>query len=213
MSLKVENIKKMMGWCPNAKALETGSWISSMNFEAPAQSGGGKTGSLGAISRFTRQFSRLKNRLLLVNVYLTLFYFILLAQDGINPEAFLEGLAFALPLGAFLWKKQMHQYDALAKKPTVYIYNKRKVLRRFFAIILLTLSGSVFLPYVVRNLFHNMQTFYSFSAGTLFFMWISYLQIVYWERKNHMRIYTKSEDGFRTTYFRDACPEGKGGLE
>ncbi|HII02971.1 TPA: DUF1673 family protein [Methanosarcinaceae archaeon] len=107
----------------------------------------------------------------------------------------------------------MHKYDALAKKPTVYTYSKRKALRTFFVIILLMVSCLVFLPHVVRTLFHNMQTFYSFSAGTIFFMWISYLQIVYWERKNQMRICTKSEGGFRTIYSREVSPEGKRGLE
>ncbi|HII02972.1 TPA: DUF1673 family protein [Methanosarcinaceae archaeon] len=95
-------IKKLMGWCPNAKTAEAGPRISSVNFEAPAQSGGGKTGSMGTISRFTRQFARLRNRILPVTVYLTLLYFILLAQYGIKPEAFLEGLAFALLLGTLL---------------------------------------------------------------------------------------------------------------
>lgn len=208
-----EYLKKLMGWCPYAKSAEAGPRISSVNFEAPAQSGGGKARSMGTISRFTRQFSRFRNRILPVTVYLTLLYFVLLARYGIKPEAFLEGLAFALLLAALLWKKQMHQYDTLAKKPIVSSSGKKKFLRIFFAIILLMISGLVFLPYVARTLFHNMQTFYSFSAGTIFFMWISYLQIVYWERKNQMRICMKSEGGFRTIYSREVSPEGKRGLE
>ncbi|WP_394325908.1 hypothetical protein [Methanosarcina horonobensis] len=51
-----------MGWCPNAKTAGAGSRISLDNFEAPTQSGGGKTGSKGTISQFIRQFTRLRNR-------------------------------------------------------------------------------------------------------------------------------------------------------
>nr|WP_269848933.1 DUF1673 family protein [Methanosarcina horonobensis] len=80
----------------------------------------------------------------------------------------------------------------------------------FFAIILLMVSVLVFLPYVVRTIFHNMQTLYSFGAGAIFFMWTSYLQIIYWERKNNMRICTKSEGEFRKTYSREICLRERG---
>ncbi|AKB76612.1 hypothetical protein MSHOH_0129 [Methanosarcina horonobensis HB-1 = JCM 15518] len=213
MSLKVENIKKFMGWCPNAKTAGAGSRISLDNFEAPTQSGGGKTGSKGTISQFIRQFTRLRNRVLTVSIYLTLLYLALLSRWGINQEAFLEGLGLSLLFTALFWKKQMHYYDTLAKKPVVSSFGKNKLLRIFFAIILLMVSVLVFLPYVVRTIFHNMQTLYSFGAGAIFFMWTSYLQIIYWERKNNMRICTKSEGEFRKTYSREICPEGKRGLE
>ncbi|WP_440946561.1 DUF1673 domain-containing protein [Methanosarcina sp. T3] len=211
MTLKY--IKKIMGWCPYSKALETGPRISLDNFEAPPRSGGGKTGSMGTISRFTRQFTRLRNRVLAVSIYLTLLYFVMLSRWGINPEAFLEGLGLSLLLTTLFWKKQMQQYDALAKKPVVSSSGKNRFLRIFFAIILLMISVLVFLPYVVRTIFHNIQTLYSFGAGAIFFIWISYLQIIYWERKNNMKICTKSEGGFRKTYSREICPEGKRGLE
>jgi hypothetical protein len=211
--MSFEYIKKLMGWCPNAKKLETKPRISLDNFEAPAQSGGGKTGSTGIISRFTKQFTRLRNQILTVSIYLTFLYFVMLSRWGMNPEAFLEGLGLSLLLAALFWKKQMQQYNALAKKPVISSFGKDKILRIFFAIVLLMVSILVFLPYVVRTIFHNMQTLYSFGAGAIFFVWISYLQIIYWEWKNNMRICTKSEGGFRKTYSKEICPEGKRGLE
>lgn len=42
VSLKVENIKKLMGWCPNAKTAGTGPQLSPDNFEANDRSGGEK---------------------------------------------------------------------------------------------------------------------------------------------------------------------------
>lgn len=213
MTLAPEYMKKLMGWCPYVKVTETGPQISRDNFETPAQSGGGKTGSMGIISQFTRQFTRLRNRILTVGIYLTLLYLVLLSRWGINLGAFLEGLGLSLLLTALFWKKQMHHYDALAKKPVVSSSGKDKIFRIFFATVLLMVSILVFLPYVVRTIFHNMQTLYSFGAGAIFFMWISYMQIIYWERKNNMEICTKSEGRFRKTYSREICPEGKRGLE
>jgi hypothetical protein len=47
VNLKVKNIKKLMGWCPNAKMTETGSRISDANFEANDRSGGEKADRSG----------------------------------------------------------------------------------------------------------------------------------------------------------------------
>lgn len=42
---------------------------------------------------------------------------------------------------------------------------------------------------------------YSFIAGAWILMWGgSYLQLIYWEKENHMKIYIKSEKGFQKMY-------------
>jgi len=60
-------IKKLMGWCPNAKTLKTESQISSANFEANDRSEEEKAGSLNIPS----QHSRLDTLLLLLPIFFT----------------------------------------------------------------------------------------------------------------------------------------------
>ena len=45
MNVFTKNIKRLMGWCPNAKALETGSQTIPANFEAYDKSEGEKAGN------------------------------------------------------------------------------------------------------------------------------------------------------------------------
>jgi len=120
-----DQIKKLMGWCPNVKTLETESRISSANFELYDQSGGEKARSPGIPSHFSRLFSRFDIRVLLPTMFLTLIYINLLFQKGINAEAFFLGFSLSLLIYLLGWKKQMHHYDSLAKKPVVGSSSKR----------------------------------------------------------------------------------------
>ncbi len=190
-------IKKLMGWCPNAKALETGPRISSANFEANDQSEGEKTRS----PKVSSQHSRLDTQLFLLPIFFTPVY-IKLFQKGINTEAFLLGILLSLPINLLGWKKQMHQYDAVKKNPVV-SPSFRKTLA---CVILFLFLGftllMAFLPYISSHAAYifNDQALYSFTSGTLILMWGFYFQLIYWERKNHMKMYTKREKGQQKLY-------------
>lgn len=191
MSLKVEEIKKLMGWCPNAKASQTGSRISSANFEANNRSGGEKARSPTVPS----QHSRLDTQLLLLPFFFTPVY-INLFQKGINTEAFLLGLLLSLPIYLLGWKKQMHQYDAVKRNPVV----SPSFRKTFFCVFVFLFLGftllMAFLPSISSHAAYllNTQTLYSFTSGTLVLMWSFYFQLICWERKNHMKMYMKREN-------------------
>jgi hypothetical protein len=186
-----------MGWCPNAKALETGSRISSANFEANNRSEGEKTRS----PKVSSQRSKLDTQLLLLPIIFTPVY-INLFQKGIVTEAFFLGFSLSLPIYLLGWKKQMHQYDAVKRNPVVSPSFRRTlacvVLFLFLGFTLLM----AFLPYISSHAayFLNDQALYSFTTGTLILMWSFYFQLIYWERKNHMKMYIKREKGQQKLY-------------
>ncbi|WP_231582980.1 DUF1673 domain-containing protein [Methanosarcina sp. MTP4] len=191
-----------MGWCPNAKTLETGSRISPANFEAYAQSGGEKARNQGIQSQFSRLFSRFDVRILLPTLFFTFYLINLLFQKGVNVETFLLGLSLSLLIYLLGWKKQMNKYDTLTKKPSIVSSFKKTFFRNFSVIILSLILLMVFLPYIRSHtaLSLNAQALSSFVAGTWVLMWGTYLQLIYWERKNHMKIHIKSEKGFQNMY-------------
>lgn len=197
-TMTLEYIKKLMEWCPNVKTLETESRISSANFELYDQSGGEKARSPGIPSHFSRLFSRFDIRVLLPTMFLTLIYINLLFQKGINAEAFFLGFSLSLLIYLLGWKKQMYYYDSLAKKPVVGSSSTKMLLWVFLALILLLTLPMVFLSQIPS--FLNARSLYSLVAGAWMFMWGSYLQLIYWERKNNMKIYVKSEKGFQKMY-------------
>ncbi|PAV12194.1 hypothetical protein ASJ81_07615 [Methanosarcina spelaei] len=196
--MTLEHIKKLMGWCPNVKTLEAESRINSDNFELHDQSGGEKARNPGIPSRFSRLFSRFDIRILLPTLFLTLIYINLLFQKGINAEAFFLGFSLSLLIYLLGWKKQMYYYDSLAKKPVVGSSSTKMLLWVFLALILLLTLPMVFLSQIPS--FLNARSLYSLVAGAWMFMWGSYLQLIYWERKNNMKIYVKSEKGFQKMY-------------
>ncbi|AKB30614.1 hypothetical protein MSSIT_3895 [Methanosarcina siciliae T4/M] len=193
--MTLEYIKKLSGWCPYAKASEIRPQIIPANFEEYDQSRGEKARSPRIWGRFSSLFSRLDVRILLPTLFITPVYLNLLFRKGINAEAFFLGFSLSLLIYLLCWKKQMRHYDALAKKTIVGSSFKKTFFRVFLALILVLILPMFFLSYIPS--FLNARSLYSFFAGAWIFMWGSYLQLIYWERKNHMRIYIKSEKGFQ----------------
>lgn len=190
-----------MGWCPYVKTLETGSRISPSDFEAYTQSGGEKAGGPEALSQLSRLFSRFDVRILLPTLFFTFYLIILLSQKGINSEAFLLGLSLSFLTYLLTWKKQMNKYDTLTKKPAVLSSFKKTFIWVISVIILGLVLFMILLSHLSHMLhFLNAQSMYSFIAGTWILMWGSYLQLIYWEKENHMKIYIKSEKGFQKMY-------------
>jgi hypothetical protein len=197
-AMTLEYIRKLMGWCPNAKTLETGSRISPTTFEAYDQSEGEKDRDPGVLSRFSRLFSRLDIRILLPTLFSTPIYINLLFQKGINAEAFFLGFSLSLLIYLLGWKKQMYRYDSLTKKPVVGSSFKKTFFWVFLAIILFLILPMVFLSQIPY--FLNARSLYSLGSGAWILMWGFYFQLIYWERKNHMKIYIKNEKGFQKMY-------------
>ncbi len=65
MNIFAKNLRKLMGWCPNAKLTETGSRISPANFEAYDRSGGEKADRSGG-EKARSDLSRMKRIGLLI---------------------------------------------------------------------------------------------------------------------------------------------------
>ena len=191
-----DQIKKLMGWCPNAKKLEAVNQNSFSNFEAYDQSGKEKSN----VSKASDKHSRLDIQLFLFPFFFTPIY-INLFQKDINTEAFLLGLSLSLPIYLLGWKKQMHQYNAVKEKPVISPSFRKTlaciVLFLFLGITLLL----VFLPYISPYFYLlNDQTLNSFVLGTLILIWGFYFQLIYWERKNHMKKYIKRENAQQKLY-------------
>ena len=191
-----DQIKKLMGWCPNAKKLEAVNQNSFSNFEAYDQSGKEKSN----VSKASDKHSRLDIQLFLFPFFFTPIY-INLFQKDINTEAFLLGLSLSLPIYLLGWKKQMHQYNAVKEKPVISPSFRKTlaciVLFLFLGITLLL----VFLPYISPYFYLlNDQTLNSFVLGTLILIWGFYFQLIYCERKNHMKIYIKRENAQQKLY-------------
>lgn len=193
MNWEAEYIKKLMGWCPNAKTLETQYPTHPEYFSANTRARGGDSGD----PVNPGWFRKLSSKFLLVDSFLTLAYFLVMAQLGANAAAFLAGLFISVTFFIFAWKKQMQSYDALAQKPVLDYSGKKNLYRRLFRIITLVFYAAllfwIFAGGPERDFL--MKGTLSFFAGGLVSLWLCYLQILCWERKNHKTIYLNKSGG------------------
>jgi len=190
-----EQIKKLMGWCPYAKTPESGYLIPSRNFEANAREGKEKAGTPETLYGHRKA----STRILLMNASFTLLHPVVLAIIGLNRGAFLAGIGISMLVGIFDWKKQMKKYDALEKEPVLDYSGKMKLFKKWHGIPgLIFLLLTFYLWSEIRKF--SLPFLYSFFAGSLIFLWFCYLQMIYWERKNHKTLYFKSCGTWKTLY-------------
>lgn len=185
-----------MGWCPSSKTIEARLKNNPFYFEEYSQSRREKDRN----SKVPSPFSRLDARLFLPTLFLTPFYIVMLFLKGVNSEFFFLGVLFSLPINSLFWKKQIREYNAAAKKPTVRYVSKIVLFFVFLSLSwFLIFPSLVFLSYTPPSI--NSQSMYSFIAGAwILTMWGTCFQLFYWEKKNHMKVCILNEKRLQKTY-------------
>ena len=190
MSLKVENIKKIMGWCPNARTSETRQHINFESFESGIPDR--EKGDNGD-QKNPGWLRKLSNYTLLINTLFTLVYVLAINHLGLNLAFLLAGFFISATLIVLDWEKQMRRYDILAQKLICENSGMKKVSQIMNLIFYAILFYWIFSGDVARN--HSMQVIISFMGGFLVGMWLGYLQLAYWQKKNHKIIYLDKSYG------------------
>lgn len=176
-----DQIKKLMGWCPYARAHETRQYIHSENFVSNSPD---EPDEENANLNNPSWFRKLSNRILLVETFFTLAYILIINQLGINPIFLLIGFLIALLVIIFDWKAQMQRYNALVKKPVIDRSDKK--------ILHFILYASVYIAlyyFNIKGWESALQAMVSFIGGSLPITWREYFQLLYWEKKNHKMVY------------------------
>lgn len=195
MNLKVESIKKLMGWCPNAKTHRA---IQQADLEYFGSDILDKPEGNNRDLKDPRWLQRESNQILLFSISLTFVYLLIYNQIGLDLIALLVGLLTSLFHFALYWNQRIQRYDTIAKKPVVRYISKIKSLRGLLTIIslllriiVLLLLSLVLLPHILE--FDLKSAMHIFISGLWFLMWGFYFQLIYWEKKNHMKMYMKIE--------------------
>jgi len=195
VSLRVENIKKLMGWCPNARISETSQYVNLERFELDIPAGAGRE---GGDMKSPERLRKASTRILLFGIFYTSVCFLVLNQTSINPIFLLAGFFTALVDVAFYWKIQMERYDALIKRSVIEHSDKKKSI---ILTIPYALYFVIFFLSIIVGHEHIPQVIVSFGAGLLVGIWLSYFQIIYWEKINHVTIYfDKSYGTWKKSY-------------
>jgi hypothetical protein len=180
MSDKIfDRIKELMGQYPSARANEVRQHT---NFEGLDLGTQDKTEGEDRNQKNPGRLRKMSNRILLTDAFFTLAYILIINQLGVNFILLLIGFFIALFLIIFSWKAQIQSYDNMIKQPVIdrsdqkmlyFIFN----VPVYIALFYLAVKG------------WNLQAMVSFFGGSQLGMWLSYFQLIYWEKKNHKMIY------------------------
>ncbi len=84
----------------------------------------------------------------------------------------------------------MQRYDAMVKHPVIDYSDKKKLYYTFgYAFLIL-----IYILYIKEHE-PALQAMFSFVGGLMVGMWLSYFQLIYWEKKNHKTIYLDKRYG------------------
>jgi len=193
VNLNTEYIKKLMGWCPNVRAHEARQHINLENFNSDIpDKAGGENGDM----KNPGWLRKASTRTLLVYTFFTIICLLVFYQTGIKLTFLLAGSFISLSVTILYWKTQMQRYDDLIKQPVTEYSNKRKIIT--FATVLVV---HFVLSYIKANGgVLAVQAMISFIGGFLVSMWLEYLQILYWEKKNRKVIYIDKGYGWKKSY-------------
>jgi hypothetical protein len=166
----METVRKMMGWCPNAGAIEARKTVQFDDMMVNAPGSGGELTHPNAW-----WWNKYRNRVLIQSTGVTL----LVAYYVINnTDIFLAGLFIGTLGGVLTWAQGLQLLDRIAGSDRP-IKTSTKHMIAFYILMILSIATVGYFASV-----YGLRTTLAFISGFAFASWGGYLQIVYWEKKN-----------------------------
>jgi hypothetical protein len=230
MDVFTKSIRKLMGWCPNTKTLETRHSICPEYLEADNQSRGRDAGNTPILP--SGWWNKRRNRSLIFSSVLTIFsiYWVAFQGESLKNEAFIHGLIFGIICNLLFciwnWSYLDDIKNSSRKIKIITVSSKWRVINLILSLGSLYLLFSEFnwgfvlflisafcliallyyfnfnsAPLVFLLYFgsFNMAVM-AFILGTCLTAFLYYLTDVYWEKKNHMKIYIIFENSLEKMY-------------
>jgi len=214
MNVLIKNIRKLMGWCPNAKMLETQHSVCPEYLEADNQSGGKDVGNTPISS--PGWWNKRRNRSLIASSVFTLFSVYWIGFKGVSPmdEGFMSGvilgIIFNLSLCIWTWNYLDDIKNSSRQRKIITVSSKWRVINLILSLVFLYLLLSqlnwgfvLFLisafcliallyyfkfdptPLVFLFYLGSLNTAFSSGiAGICLTAFLYYLTDVYWEKRN-----------------------------
>ena len=181
MTLNVaETVRKMMGWCPCAGTAMT---ENAMHFDHPVMNETDGGSSTHATIRWKNKY---RNLILILAVVISISVINMFISFGTSIiDVFLAGLVLGILLGQVVW-------NSLDRIPT---RAPHKAARKL-SIKRIVVFGIIIFLYVAAfshfTSIYGWRSVVAFYGGFSLLMWLDYMHIVQWERKNQKTLVKKS---------------------
>ena len=178
MTALIENIRKMMGWCPNASTIEARKSVQFDDIMVNAPDSGSEL-----TYTTIKWWNKYRNRILIVGIIVTYIAIDMFVLYGINNMTiFLVGLFTGIAFDILTWAQGLHSLDRVAGSDTPI----KPSTKQMIAVYILIILGIVTVGYLASV--YGSRTTFAFISGFAFTYWGGYLQIIYWEKKNRKTI-------------------------
>ena len=175
-----DRMKRMMGWCPNATAIVTKKSLQFDDLTVNTPDSKGKITHFGA-GWLNKYHNKILLKLLLM-MYLAVFAFY--GYGRVNLDMYLIGVISGLFFHLFSGVNDWHRFNRVAGREIAQPLLTKKQIAIIFLVII---SLIVFVVFLVTNITGGM----AFVSGTMFFVWIEFLVVLYWEWKNQKTLIMK----------------------
>lgn len=181
MTTLVENIRKIMGWCPNVGALEA---RKAMQFDDIVVTASDSDNELPQLT--SGWLTKYRNRILLYSLILTLLAIWLFISEGINRldvfmTGIISGLVLSLVTGVTEWRKLNKAAAGGFRRLQV---TRKQMLVNYLIIIGLIVIVIFISSYLTVKTGSNIRDISAFLSGFILIVWTQFFEVVYWERKN-----------------------------
>ncbi len=178
MTALIENIRKVMGWCPNASTIK---YKESMHFDIPQMN----APDIGGVPIHTMNgwLNKYRNRVLSISVILTFMAIGFFITAGMyDPDMFLSGIIGGLLLGLVTGVGEWRKLNKVAAGKFI----SQKLTRKRKAVLFLVLVSLLALVtfsagFLAVKRSTNIEGVYAYMSGFLLSPWVQYFEVIYWE--------------------------------
>jgi len=184
MAVSMEDIKRMMGWCPSVGTAMT---ENAMHFDHPVMNETDGGSSTHATIRWKNKY---RNLILLMAILITITDInMFISFDANIIGVFLAGLVLGILLDVLIGKVIWNSLDRISTRAPHKAARKLSIKRIVVFGIIIFLYVAAFSHFTS---IYGLRSVGAFLGGFSHLMWLDYMHIVQWERKNQKTLVKKS---------------------
>ena len=177
-------VKKLMGWCPYAGTAMT---ENAMHFDHPVMNEADGGSSTHATIRWKNKY---RNLILILAVLISITVINMFISFGASIiDVFLAGLIFGILLDVLIGQVVWNSLDRIATRAPRKAARKPSIKRIVVFGIIIFLYVAAFSHFTS---IYGWRSVIAFLGGFSLTMWLDYMHIVQWERKNQKTLVKKS---------------------
>jgi hypothetical protein len=180
MTIVIEHIRKLMGWCPNTSTIEAQKSVQFDDIMVNAPDSGGE------LTQITARWSyKYRNIVLMESLFMSgisVYFFILWGRY--ESDFILKGIIYGMVMSIFTGINEWRRMNKAAAGyfKTLHETKINKYIKYFLIIFTLIIVGGGIYGLIFTKI--HTENFSTLFSGFSLSFWAVYLLVIFWEKKN-----------------------------